>query len=53
MDRVCDPLTMVIVVDWVLTLQTEGGAVATLLTSQTPDPEVGGSSPIPVTVLCP
>ena len=30
-----------------------GGAVALWLTPQTPDPEVGGLSPIRVTVLCP
>ena len=30
-----------------------GGAVAWLLTPQTPDPEVGGSSPTRVAVLCP
>ena len=30
-----------------------GGAVAWWLTPQTPDPEVGGSSPDRVAVLCP
>ena len=30
-----------------------GGAVAWWLTHQTPDPEVGGSSPTMVNVLCP
>ena len=30
-----------------------GGAVARWLTPQTPDPEVGGSSPTEIVVLCP
>ena len=31
----------------------KGGAVAWWLTPRTPDPEVGGSSPTQVAVLCP
>ena len=31
----------------------KGGAVAWWLTPRTPDPEVGGSSPTRVAVLCP
>ena len=31
----------------------DGGAVAWWLTPRTPDPEVGGSSPTRVAVLCP
>ena len=37
----------------VLLLNITGGAVAWWLTPQTPDPEVGGSSPTGVAVLCP
>ena len=37
----------------VLQSNFRGGAMAWWLTSRTPDPEVGGSSPTRVAVLCP